>query len=60
MKGFKPLKTFGVRADEARVKEAEALGVNTSVLFRQAIDREIAKRSGKCPTCGTVKKEKRV
>lgn len=48
----KPLKSFGVRADEEKLRDAMSLGVDTGELFRHALDEELTKRKGKCPTCG--------
>jgi hypothetical protein len=51
-KADKPLKGYGVRADESKMNEAHRLGVDIGELFRKALDREIVKRKGVCPTCG--------
>lgn len=52
MKTRKPLKAFAVRADEEKLRAAIASGVDTGELFRAALDQELMKRKGKCPTCG--------
>lgn len=52
----KPLKNFGVRADEDKMVEAHFLKIDTGDLFRSALDREILKRKGQCPTCGQKRK----
>lgn len=49
----KPLKGFGVRADEKKVAKAHALGLDLGSVFREALDKAIAHREGICPTCGT-------
>lgn len=56
IKQEKPLKGFGVRADEEKMAEAHALGIDTGDLFRKALDKELLKRGGSCPTCGAKKK----
>lgn len=55
-KQAKPLKGFGVRADGAKMEEAHKLGIDTGDLFRKALDAELLKRAGKCPTCGVKKR----
>lgn len=50
---FKPLKGFGVRADEGKMIEAYFLKIDTGALFRRALDLEIAKCRGVCQLCGT-------
>lgn len=55
----KPLKGFGVRADEKKMSEAEKLKIDIGDLFRHALDNEILKRKGKCPTCGAKWIDKR-
>lgn len=57
-KNKKPLRGIGVRADEDKLKEAHALQIDTGDLFRQALDAEILKRKGQCPTCGHKRKSK--
>lgn len=48
----KPLKGFGVRADEAKMKQAQHLGLDVGELFRKALDEALLKHEGKCPMCG--------
>jgi hypothetical protein len=49
----KPLKTFGFRADESKMEQAHALGVDVGEMFRKALDYEILRKSNEpCPTCG--------
>ena len=55
MKDKNKLKTFSIRMDEDKMKDAEKLGINTAELFRKALDKELAKQIGKCPTCGWKK-----
>jgi hypothetical protein len=53
----KPLKGIGVRADEKKLERAHSLGLDLGILFRKALDQEIARREGTCPTCGTKTKK---
>lgn len=48
----KPLKPFGIRADEEKVETARKLGININDVFRKALEKAILEQSGKCPTCG--------
>jgi hypothetical protein len=52
----KPLKGYGVRADEDKMREAYSLQIDTGELFRKALDAELLKRGGVCPTCGNKQK----
>lgn len=51
-----PLKVFAVRADENKVREAQKLGIDLGKLFRLALDVEILKFRGTCPTCSQKRK----
>lgn len=52
MKKSRPLKTFGVRADEDQVKRARTFKLDISELFRSALAQELIRLAGRCPTCG--------
>ncbi len=52
MKNNKPLKNYGVRADEDKMDQAHKLKIDTGDLFRKALDAEILKQGKACPTCG--------
>ena len=52
MKKRTPLKNIAVRVDEEKLKQAKALGVDTGMVFRHALDRAISRLSGTCVTCG--------
>lgn len=54
------LKVFSVRADQDSVQLANFYGIDLGVLFRLALAEAIMKREGKCPTCGTKLKWKKV
>ena len=49
------LKGFGVRADEEKMAKAKEQGIDIGNLFRRALDIELLKTTGKCPTCGRGK-----
>ncbi len=57
-KKVKPLKGFGVRADETKMAQAHVLEIDTGELFRKALDEEILRRQTQCPTCGAKKRAK--
>lgn len=51
-KQYKALTGFGVRADDEKVRLIRSLGIDTGDLFRRAIDAELFRLKGECPTCG--------
>lgn len=46
------LKVFSVRVEYGKMQDAVRLGINTSEVFRKALDEVLKKCMGKCPTCG--------
>lgn len=51
----KPLAHHGVRVDAKALAKCKALGINAGDVFRKALDHEILRVEGKCPTCGKKK-----
>lgn len=44
---------FAVRIERVKIVKAMAMGIDIPRLFRGVLDRELSRREGKCPTCGT-------
>jgi len=54
------LKVYSVRMDADQMHLASFHGIDTGSLFRQALKEALAKRDGKCPTCGQKLKWEKV